>query len=166
MAFPLVCVVDTCVLFDLHVGGLLEKAFQRPFRLIAPDVIVAELEEPNGQTLLRHGLESRGFSDVEVALVEALRTVYAGSSTNDLFALVLAKRLSITFLTGDKALRQAAESEGVCVHGTLWVLDKLILHNAISKHTALKSLRQMLGQNRRLPKIECQKRLRKWTDDP
>jgi hypothetical protein len=58
---PSLCVVDANVLIDLHVGGLLRKLFDLPLRLVAPDVTVAELEEPDGQELLAYGLESESL---------------------------------------------------------------------------------------------------------
>lgn len=56
--FPPRCVVDTNVFIDFHRGGLLEALFGLAFVFLAPDVIVEELEIPDGEQLLRWGLES------------------------------------------------------------------------------------------------------------
>ena len=56
---PPLCVVDANILVDLHIGGLLGEFFRLPFRLVAPDVIIAELYDPDGEMLTEHGLAER-----------------------------------------------------------------------------------------------------------
>lgn len=51
MGSPPLCVVDANILIDLHIGGLLGEFFRLPLRLAAPDVIIAELHDPDGKTL-------------------------------------------------------------------------------------------------------------------
>ena len=43
---PLQMVIDTSVILDFHLGGLLPKLFALPYRFLAPDAIVAELQDP------------------------------------------------------------------------------------------------------------------------
>ena len=101
MDSPSLCVVDANVLIDLHVGGVLREAFLLPLRLVAPDVVVAELEEPGGERLMEHGLQSETLSGDQMQEVIRLRMRYRSVSANDLFALVLARTLKATLLTGD-----------------------------------------------------------------
>lgn len=66
-------------------------------------------------------------------------------------------------LTGDQALRKAAESEKtVVVHGALWLLDQMIEHKVLSKKKAATSLQEMLEFGARLPKPACDDRLKRW----
>ena len=58
---PAPCIVDANILIDLYVGGLLPEPFRLPFKLAAPDVIVGELDEPDGKTLVEPGVEARNF---------------------------------------------------------------------------------------------------------
>ncbi len=44
-------------------------------------------------------------------------------SRNDCFALALAHQEECPLLTGDKALRIAADSESIPVKGTLWLVN-------------------------------------------
>jgi len=81
---------------------------------------------------------------------------------NDLLALVLARALEATLLTGDRHLRRVAAQEGVDVHGTLWVLDEMVRLEVITPPQATQALERMLAQARRLPRAECQRRLRQW----
>lgn len=140
MVYPLPCITDTNIRIDLHRGQLLTQIFELPYELTAPDVIIAELDDPPGQFLISLGLQQRRFSGEQVAQVQILTRKYRGLSPKDLFALVLAKELRSFLLTGDQLLRKAVEAEGVTVHGTLWVLDKLITHRIILPREAAVAL--------------------------
>ncbi len=94
--------------------------------------------------------------------VIGLRENYTKPSTNDLFALLLAKINSCDLITGDDALRNAANKEGVPVHGLLWLLDKLIEHRILRTNEAADALKKILAQGSWLPKKECEARLKKW----
>ena len=162
MDSPPLCVVDANILIDLHTGGLLWEFFRLPFRLVAPDVIIAELHDPNGEMLTEHGLQSETLSGAQVQEVASLVARHRRVSANDLFALVLARTLKAMLLTGDRRLRQIAAQQGVVVHGTLWVLDEMVQLEVIAPPQAAQALEQMLAQGSRLPQAECQRRLRQW----
>lgn len=72
MDSPPLCVVDANILIDLHIGGLLREFFRLPFRLVAPDVIIAELHDPDGEMLTEHGLQSETLSGAQVQEVASL----------------------------------------------------------------------------------------------
>lgn len=156
------CVFDTSVLIDLHAGGILQALFHLPYHLSVPDVLIGELTEPDGVTLLTHGLTSYGLSSDEVLEVYHLRTRYRKSSVNDLFALVLARTLGATLLTSDGALRSAAEQEGVSTHGTLWLLDEMVRLAVIPSRLAAQALERMLARGSRLPLAECEECQKRW----
>jgi predicted nucleic acid-binding protein len=156
------CVVDTNVLIDFHWGDLLEALLALPFIFLVPDVIVAELAAPNGQQLLAWGLESVSLTGEQVAAVAALAAVHRAPSINDLFALVLARTRTATLLTGDRALRQLAESEGIEVHGTLWLLDEVVRLAIITAGQAADGLERMIACGSRLPEEERRLRMRRW----
>jgi predicted nucleic acid-binding protein len=159
---PPLCIVDANILIDLHVGGLLQELFRLPFRLAAPDVIIAELDEPDGEMLVGYGLESVELTGDQVSEVMALLARYRSVSANDLFALVLAWVQKATLLTGDRHLTGVADREGVATHGTLWVLDEMVHLGIVTRGKAAWALAQMLERGSRLPQAECQKRLRQW----
>jgi hypothetical protein len=92
-------VVDTNILIDFYRGRLLEALFALPFTFLAPDVILAELEAPDGQQLLAWGLRSASLTGEQVDAVVALATVHRRPSINDLFALILARSRKATLLT-------------------------------------------------------------------
>lgn len=160
---PSAYVLDANILIDLHVGGLSREVFRLPFRLVASDVTIAELEEPDGQALVEYGLQAEELSGTYVQEVVALRARYRQVSAQDLFALVLARKLRATLLTGDRHLRQVAAQEGVALHGTLWVLDEMVRLKVIAPAQAAQALRRMLDRGSRLPVADCRRRLQRWT---
>lgn len=163
MAYRSLCVTDTNVWIDLDAANLIDLIFELPWRLCAPDVIVAELERPEGEALVRRGLVVRDLPGAGVAAVVDLAARYPRPSRADLFALVLAQREGAALLTGDRHLREAAEREGLEVHGTLWIVDRLMDFSLLSGPDAAKALLRMREAGRRLPAEEVEKRLRTWT---
>jgi predicted nucleic acid-binding protein len=155
-------ILDTSVCIDLHFGGLLEAIQELPYEFVLPDVILAELIKPPAETLRRLGFVSVSFAGDELRHIMTLRDCYPKPSTNDLFALYLARKNAWPLITGDKALRKAAESENVSVNGLLWLLDELVRHNVITKNTAAQALERILASGSWLPRAECEVRLRKW----
>jgi len=118
-------ILDTNICVDLFNGNLLESVLKLPDSFLLPDVVLDELKEPNGTTLVSIGYKSIQLSSDTVQIVFQYAEQYTKPSRADLFALAAAKTLEVTLLTGDKNLREAAQNEQVDVHGLLWLLDKL-----------------------------------------
>lgn len=155
-------VVDANIFIDFHRGRLLAALLALPFTFLAPDVIVAELRVPDGQQLVSYGLRSVSLGGDEVAAVAALAQRHRAPSINDLFALILARIETATLLTGDGAVRRLAESAGIAVHGTLWLLDELVRRRIVTPKQAARGLGQMIASGSRLPERECQRRMERW----
>jgi predicted nucleic acid-binding protein len=165
MASRSICVTDTNFWIDLDTAGLLGPTFRLPYEWQVPDVIVAELEKPEGADLVRRGLRVCELDGRRVAEVVVLAAAYPRPSRADLFALVLARTQGALLLTGDRHLRQAAEQEGVWVHGTLWLLDQMVERSVIAPWDAAEALLLMKEGRRRLPVEEIDRRLRRWRGD-
>lgn len=155
-------VTDTNIWIDLHRGKLIPYAFRLPFLFTAPDVVISELKEPEGRDLVSLGLRKEELTSDEVRQVIELASRYRAPSRVDLFALVLAKARSGVLLTGDRHLRKAAEGEKVPVHGILWFLDQLVNRHIVTPPQAAQALRKMLEKGSRLPRAECERRLKYW----
>ena len=91
-----------------------------------------------------------------------LRVRYRHPSDEDLHALLLATERRWGLLTGDRELRQAAEEQGLEVHGVLWVLDELVAKDLLAMRAAARALKTMLESGSRLPEDECEKRRIQW----
>jgi hypothetical protein len=90
MASRSLCILDTNVLIDMHIGGVLGKIFGLPYEFASPDLILDELETLEASELLHLGLRPLELSGEEVLYVEQLARRHAEVSVRDLFALVAA----------------------------------------------------------------------------
>jgi predicted nucleic acid-binding protein len=156
-------VVDTCALIDLYNGKCLDAIGKLGYELLIPDVMQLELKQPSWDELRRYGILTIPASFQDIANVYSLRSRFPQPSIYDLFCLVVAKNENLILITGDKFLRQAAESEGVIVHGILWLLDELVRSENLAPNEALYCLKEMLSAGSRLPIIEVHKRVRLWS---
>lgn len=162
MSIPQPCVVDTNVLIDLYLSELLRELFHLPLDLLAPDVVVAELLQPDGKGVVAHGLRQAELSGQLVEEVAFLRAQYRRLSASDLSAFVLANSLNGTLLTNEGPLRKLAQQETLPAHGTLWLLDWMVELDVIPPGRAAQALRRMLSCGSRFPGVECKRRLKGW----
>ncbi len=116
-----------------------------------PDVLYYEELEEQHAHLLDMGLQTRTLSAKSVERVQALAQTYAKPGRNDLFALALAEVEKCPLLTGDAALRQAAEVEQVEVKGTVWLISEMVREQRITISVARAALHKMRVNGRRLP---------------
>jgi len=138
-------------------------AFQLPYDIGCPDVlIVRELRSLDVQGLVEKGLLILELEEDGVTEVLKLAARYERPSRVDLFALVLCKRRGCTLVTGDGPLREAADKEGVTVHGLLWLLDRMVEHAVLCPSMAYAALQTMLDKGARLPRKEVDLRLTRW----
>lgn len=122
----LLLISDANILMDVEVGELVAPMFSLGYQFAVPDVLYyEELEEQHGH-LLDLGLQIRTLSAKSVERVQELAQNYARPGRNDLFALALAEVEECPLLTGDAALRQAAETEQVEVKGTIWLIGEMV----------------------------------------
>jgi predicted nucleic acid-binding protein len=74
-----------------------------------------------------------------------------------LLALTLAKHEGCKLLTWDKALKKVARQLNVEVHGTIWLVQKLLEHEKITIERARIAFQQMINLDSRLPQSEIEK---------
>jgi len=156
-----ICIADANIWIDLQVGALLDAPFATGDTWVTPDIILLELGE-DAQQLIDRGLEQRTLTGDELEHVVTLAETYPRPSEADLAALLLADLEGSILVTGDAALREAAQKEGVEVHGTLWILDRLVAEEIITTGQAAQGLRLMVEHDRRLPEREVNRRLARW----
>ena len=157
-------VLDTTVCIDLFNGRLLERVARLPYELSLPDVIVAELIHPPGDLFIQAGFSKQHLDEHAIGQIIALRERFPKPSTNDLFALLLAKINSCRLITGDDALKKAAREEGIPVHGLLWILDRLVEYKILTPNEAADALEKIIAEGSWLPKKECESRLKRWKE--
>lgn len=144
-------VSDANIFIDLEEGGLIEQAFELPERIAVPDLLFAdELAQDHGD-LLDRGLEVSGLSQTGMEDLLALTARHGRISRYDCAALALAREHACTLLTGDAYLREAAESEGIPVHGTIWLVERMLDEQLLDITQARAAFGRMREGGRRLP---------------
>ena len=147
----LLLISDANILMDVEVGDLVAPMFSLGYQFAVPDILYYEELEEQHAHLLDMGLQPRSLSAKSVERVQALAQTYSRPGRNDLFALALAEAEACPLLTGDAALRQAAEAEKVEVKGTIWLIGEMVRERRITVAVARAALNKMRLRGRRLP---------------
>lgn len=147
----LLLISDANILIDMEEGELLEQMFLLPYEFHIPDILFAEELEGQHSHLLDRGLVLAELESEIMLHALELTARYTKPSRNDCFALALAAQKQCPLLTGDQALRSAAENEAVMVQGTLWLVKMLVRHQLISTSEARVAYQKMRNARRRLP---------------
>lgn len=142
---------DANILIDVEVGGLLAPMFSLGYQFAVPDVLYFEELAERHAHWRDMGLIVKSLPAEGVARVQALSQKYKRPSRNDLFALALAEQAQCPLLTGDAALRSAAETERVEVKGTIWLVTEMVRKQCITAIVARVAYKTMQEQGRRLP---------------
>jgi hypothetical protein len=91
-----------------------------------------------------------------------LRQHYRRPSTNDLFALALARTLGCALLSGDGALREVATRERVEIHGTLWLIDALLDARVVLVERVAVAYDAMQRDGSRSPWDQVKSQIQRW----
>jgi predicted nucleic acid-binding protein len=157
-----VYISDTNIWIDFRNAGLLDALFNLPFTLCCTDFVLDELKNFDTQQLLARGLVVETLDGPATAALFVLMQAHNNSSLADVSCYQLAQQTKHPLLTGDGRLRKQAQTDGLQVHGALWLLDQLVAHRTIKTKEAAIGLQSMLSSGARLPEVECEKRLVIW----
>jgi len=160
-----ILVSDANIFIDMDVGDLTKPMFRLKETFATPDVLYREELEEHHAELPGLGLRIEQLSSNGVAEVERLSAIYNGPSTNDLFAIALAKERQWPLLSGDRRVREAADAEGVEIRGTLWLIERMVQTRTISLERAQTGVELMRNGGRRLPWVEVDALLARLSDD-
>lgn len=158
----LLLISDTNVLIDVEDGNLAHHIFRLPYEIAVPDILFESELRKQHSHLLQVGLKVISLTPEFVEKTEILSAKYPRPSTMDRLALALAIQEQCPLLTGDRDLRAAAISEGIEVHGTLWIVEELLKIKIIEQAQAKNSFDSMKTKGSRLPWSEVEKLLNKW----
>ena len=160
-------VTDANIFIDLLNIDLLDSFFKLSFEIHTTDLVLSEVIEPDPSTIeyfIKKGkLRVKGFTYNEMLVLNKLVLKNKGLSPQDCSCIYLSQELPAILLTGDNQLRKAARKYKVDVHGILWLLDQLIFQKVISPKATIKKLDELRKTNIRLPKNECNKCIKKWS---
>lgn len=155
---------DANIIIDMNTGGLLRLMFRFDATFAVPDVLYEEELRIDHPELPRLGLKRLELSEDTVVYAGRLVEKYRGlgASINDLLALALARQEECPLLTGDGRLRTAGQTEGIDVHGTLWLIEQLVKARTITVRQAEAAYAKMREAGRRLPWNEVDHQIRSF----
>ncbi len=155
---------DANILIDMEVGGILAQMFALEYEFAVPDVLFQEELNHHHPHLVEMGLQLHELQAESIAYVMEIkqRPNNMRVSTNDLFALSLAKQKNCRLITGDRALRRLSEDEGVQVHGTIWIVDQMLNAELINCEQAEEAYRLMIESGSRLPQDDIEDQIGRY----
>lgn len=155
---------DANIIIDMNTGGLLRLMFRFDATFAVPDVLYEEELRIDHPELIRLGLKRLELSEDTVVYAGRLVEKYRGlgASINDLLALALARQEECPLLTGDGRLRTAGQTEGIDVHGTLWLIEQMVKARTIAVKQAEAGYAKMREAGRRLPWDEVDHQVRSF----
>ena len=157
---------DTNIWLDFNSISKIELPFRLDYTYIMyEEALRREIISPQklASRLKSLGLQGVDITTEEFYLAEELAVKYVKLSGYDRTALSIAKCRGIPLLTGDAALRKAAEEESIQVMGSLGIMDKLLEDKLIKRkeyREVLQAWKAQIPLGRRLPMDEIDKRLK------
>ncbi len=163
-----IAIQDANILIDLINCGLLGHVLSLDFKFFTTSIIRAELIAHQDSVLNSYvekgKIEVISISSEEFTIILELTSKYSKLSSQDCSALYYSEKLDALLLTGDKALRNVAESLNLNVRGIFWLLDQLVENLIITQREGCHFLKNLMITNKRLPMEECSIRIREWGD--
>ncbi len=161
-----IAVKDASILIDLAEGDLLGLWFQLKIETHTTDLVLREVRQESQwrrvAAFVDAGLiQTHKTEGAEIAAV-AVFAQGNGISLADASGVLLARRLKAFLLTGDRRMRRTGQAEDVEVRGVLWILDQLVERGVLPKAEAATRLEAICAAGSRLPRSECETRLKVW----
>lgn len=154
---------DTNIWLDFNTIECIELPFRLQCKYVMfREALDAEIVDPPNlpDILVELGLEAVEITTEEFFEAARCMNEYPKISTYDSTALAIAKKRNIPLLTGDNALRKAAQAEKVDVMGTIGMIDLLLNEGCITVAEYRHCLNELLAHpERRLPANEINARL-------
>ena len=165
-----VVVNDTNVFIDLYSIDLLEEFFSLPWEVHTTELVMLELvrrwqNEEVSQYKTKGQLHIPLFSEREVRIIGEMKIKYENTtnvSLADCSVWYYARENNYILLTGDRKLKGVSCLDGVEVHGTIYIFDKMVQHKVLTPAIAADKLEQLYSINHRLPKSEIDLRIKRW----
>jgi len=159
-----IIITDTNVLFDIIKIEGLPEFFSMDYEICTTVFVIQEILPLPQREVLETFIRAKkltifGFSAEEIEEVSNFNTGRNLKRFTDKSVIWKSLQIKCPMLTGDKKMKEVAESLGLEVHGSIWIIDELIANKLITRVKAISLLKQLLLTNSRLPKEEIEKRI-------
>lgn len=163
---PLRYLLDSSVLFSLNDGNVLDILWDLHLSWCTTDLILAEWETEDTDSLIRSGLAVISLSDEDIAEIFRISPQYRKIKPSDLSLFLHGSQHGdCIVITGDKRLRALCEEAGIPVHGVLWILDLIHDRGLLSCPDLIQALNAMIERGNYLPEPDCKERVDRWESD-
>ncbi|HOY90021.1 MAG TPA: hypothetical protein PKZ09_09660 [Bacillota bacterium] len=147
--------------------GLLDLALNLPFSMATTDLVRREIEDPKQARALAACIKKRKISVIastiqEMSAISDCMNAMPSLSLADSSVLYHAADKKGIVITGDGQFRKAATARHLEVHGTPWILSRLVATKGIDPSRAIEKMDLLLEINPRLPHKECRKLQDAW----
>ena len=160
-------ITDTNIFFDIISIGALPEFFSLDYEICTTVFVLQEIMHSDQKEAIEVLVRAKEltifeFDSDEIDEIEDLKTSKTFKGITDKSVLWKSLKMNCPLLTGDKKLRTEAESQGVEVHGTIWVMETLIEKNQIDRTKGIHLLETLKVVNSSLPLDEIDKLIKKY----
>jgi predicted DNA-binding protein (UPF0278 family) len=163
-------VTDACIFIDIYELELTSEFFSLEIEIHTSLDVFNELHQHQKELLKAY--QSIGKFTTHILSEEDRLSIYKfrypkSLSDNDKTVLHLAEKIDAMVLSSDKTVRNCAKKKSIEYHGMLWIFDKLLESNVITRKTASEKLKKLINynivyQNNNELITEMEKRLKIW----
>ena len=160
-------ITDTNILFDIISIGALPEFFSMDYEICTTVFVIQEIRQSDQQEAIEVFIRAKDltlieFDSDEISEIEKFKTSKSFKGITDKSVLWKSLKLNCPLLTGDRKLRSEAENQGVEVHGSIWVIEKLVEKNLIDMAKGIHLLETLKHVNSSLPFDEIDKLIKKY----
>ncbi len=157
-------ITDTNVLFDVIKIGALPEFFSLDYEICTTEFVINEIVPSEQKEMLEYFIRAKKLdvyelSSDEVEEVEKFDTGIDLKRFTDKSVIWKSVQLNCPILTGDRKMKEVATRFGIEVHGSIWVVDALIIERMISSEDAINLFENLALANSWLPKHEIERRI-------
>lgn len=166
-------ITDACIFIDLFDLDLMPQLFALNFEFHTSCDVINELDENHQQLISEYVLLGKLIK--HIITQNEKHEIYClnfpiSLSESDKSVLYLGIKLDATILSSDKVVRNSANKNIIKYHGIIWLFDKMIENNVISKSFASIKIKQLITtnivyQNNIELKETMKNRLQQWSND-
>ena len=155
-------ITDTNILFDIISIGALPEFFSLDYEIFTTVFVIQEIKKSDQKEAIEVFIRAKQlnviqFNPDEIEEITRFVTRKNFRGITDKSILWKTLQLDCPLLTGDRKLRMGAEVHGVEVHGTIWVIERLVENDMISKAKGIQLLESLRKVNSSLPYDEIDK---------
>lgn len=164
-----IVISDTNIFIDLIELDIFEGLLQLPLEIKTTDFVVNyELDEAKQAIILQAALQKKltiiESSEDILPKIEKIFNEVGNLSLTDSSVYYYAKAEEAILLSGDGGLRKYAEKNKLEVRGIIWIFDLYEKYGIYNRKTLCQKMERLLEINSRLPKNECERRIKKWSE--